>query len=63
MDPEDAIPAAARYLKAGNAPKDWYEALYTYNHSGSYVKKVLRVAEAYRKQAGDDEVKPYISSS
>jgi membrane-bound lytic murein transglycosylase B len=64
MDPEDAIPAAARYLKTSGAPKDWTEALYTYNRSGSYVKKVLGIAEAYRRQAGDDdeEAKLYTSS-
>lgn len=59
MDPEDAIPAAARYLKAGGAPDDWYEALYTYNHAGWYVEKVLKMAERYRQAAGDDEVGPY----
>jgi soluble lytic murein transglycosylase-like protein len=60
MDPEDAIPAAARYLKDGGAPRDWYRALYTYNHADWYVKKVLAVAEAYRQMAKDDEVGPYI---
>jgi membrane-bound lytic murein transglycosylase B len=59
MDPEDAIPAAARYLKAGGAPDDWYEALYTYNHAGWYVEKVLKMAEKYRQAAGDEEVGPY----
>lgn len=59
MDPEDAIPSAARYLKAGGAPDDWYEALYTYNHAGWYVEKVLKVAEGYRQAAGDEEVGPY----
>lgn len=59
MDPEDAIPAAARYLKVGGAPDDWYEALYTYNHAGWYVEKVLKVAERYRRAAGDGEVAPY----
>lgn len=59
MDPEDAIPSAARYLKAGGAPDDWYEALYTYNHAGWYVEKVLKMAEKYRQAAGDDEVGPY----
>lgn len=59
MDPEDAIPAAARYLKAGGAPDDWYEALFTYNHAGWYVEKVLKVAEKYRQAAGDEEVGPY----
>ena len=61
MDPEDAAPAAAAYLRVGGAPGDWYKALYTYNRSSSYVKKVLEVAEAYRLQAGDDEVESYTS--
>jgi peptidoglycan hydrolase CwlO-like protein len=56
MDPEDAIPAAASYLVAGGAPDDWYAALYTYNRAGWYVRKVLRVAEAYRQQASDNEL-------
>ena len=59
MDPEDAIPSAARYLKAGGAPEDWYKALFTYNHAGWYVEDVLEVAEGYRQAAGDDEVGPY----
>ena len=60
MDPEDAIPAAAGYLKDGGAPQDWYRALYTYNHADWYVKKVLAVAEAYRRLAKDERVGPYI---
>jgi peptidoglycan hydrolase CwlO-like protein len=60
MDPEDAIPAAARYLEAGGAPQDWYRALYSYNHADWYVKDVLTVAEAYRRLAGDESVGPYI---
>ncbi len=60
MDPEDAIPAAARYLKAGGAPQDWYRALYSYNHADWYVKKVLAVAEAYRRMAKDTSVGPYV---
>jgi peptidoglycan hydrolase CwlO-like protein len=60
MDPEDSIPAAAGYLKEGGAPRDWYRALYTYNHADWYVKKVLAVAEAYRRLAQDEKVGPYI---
>ena len=60
MDPEDAIPAAAGYLNVGGAPQDWYRALYTYNHADWYVKKVLAVAEAYRRFAKDERVGPYI---
>jgi soluble lytic murein transglycosylase-like protein len=60
MDPEDAIPAAAGYLKTGGAPHDWYRALYSYNHADWYVKKVLAVAEAYRRLAHDESVGPYV---
>jgi peptidoglycan hydrolase CwlO-like protein len=60
MDPEDAIPAAAGYLKIGGAPHDWYRALYSYNHADWYVKKVLAVAEAYRRLAHDQSVGPYV---
>ncbi|MGH3144225.1 MAG: lytic murein transglycosylase, partial [Rubrobacter sp.] len=60
MDPEDAIPAAAGYLKEGGAPRDWYSALYSYNHADWYVKKVLAVAEGYRLLAKDDRVGPYV---
>ena len=59
MDPKDAIPAAARYLKAGGAPEDWYAALFSYNHADWYVKKVLGVAEGYRRLADDDRMGPY----
>ncbi len=60
MDPRDAIPAAARYLRDGGAPLDWYRALFTYNHADWYVKKVLAVAEGYRRLANDNRVGPYI---
>jgi soluble lytic murein transglycosylase-like protein len=60
MDPEDAIPAAAGYLRIGGAPHDWYRALYSYNHADWYVKKVLAVAEAYRRLAHDESVGPYV---
>ncbi len=59
MDPEDAIPAAAKYLVDGGAPGDWYAALFAYNHAGWYVQEVLEVAEQYRLLAGDNTVGPY----
>ncbi|MFI0411199.1 NlpC/P60 family protein [Actinomadura sp. 3N508] len=46
-DPADAIPAAARYLKHNGAPERTRTALYQYNHSRSYVEKVLRQARTY----------------
>jgi len=60
MDPRDAIPAAAGYLENGGAPRDWYAALFTYNHADWYVIKVLGVAEGYRRLANDASVEPYI---
>lgn len=60
MDPRDAIPAAAKYLQTGGAPEDWYAALYSYNHADWYVKKVLGVAEGYRRLAKDNRVGPYV---
>jgi soluble lytic murein transglycosylase-like protein len=60
MDPRDAIPAAAGYLEDGGAPRDWYAALYSYNHADWYVRKVVAVGEAYRRLAGDERVAPYI---
>jgi membrane-bound lytic murein transglycosylase B len=39
MDPEDAIPAAASYLKRGGAPDNFYAALIHTTEPGStYVK-------------------------
>ncbi len=63
LDPEDAIPAAAKYLKDGGAPGDWYAALYSYNHADWYVREVLAVAEGYRQLAEDDKVGPYTQIS
>ena len=47
-DPEDAIPAAAGYLKAGGAPDDYRRAIFSYNHADWYVDDVLAQAEHYR---------------
>jgi peptidoglycan LD-endopeptidase LytH len=48
MDPEDAIPGAARYLKASGAPGNWRRAIFAYNHADWYVRDVLAQAERYR---------------
>jgi murein DD-endopeptidase MepM/ murein hydrolase activator NlpD len=50
-DPRDAIPGAARYLRASGAPGDWPRALFAYNHAGWYVADVTRRAAAYRGAA------------
>jgi cell wall-associated NlpC family hydrolase len=47
MDPEDAIPAAARYLNANGAPQDLHQALFAYNHAPWYVQKVLSLASTF----------------
>jgi len=48
---EDAIHAAARYLKANGAPSDMANALYRYNPTEHYVKAVT----AYAEVLADDE--------
>jgi Transglycosylase SLT domain len=47
-DPADAIPAAARYLRAAGAPGDYRAALFAYNHADWYVAQVLAKAADYR---------------
>jgi soluble lytic murein transglycosylase-like protein len=47
-DPADAIPAAARYLRASGAPHDYRAALFAYNHADWYVAQVLAKADSYR---------------
>jgi hypothetical protein len=51
-DPGDAIPAAARYLCAAEAPRRLDRALYAYNHSWAYVAKVKAIAARYRTRVG-----------
>ena len=50
-EPADAIPAAARYLRASGAPGDYRAALFAYNHADWYVAEVLAKAAAYRGAA------------
>ena len=47
-DPDDAIHAAANYLHASGAPRDWYRAIFAYNHADWYVQQVLTLAELYQ---------------
>jgi hypothetical protein len=57
-DPGDAIPAAARYLRAAGAPGDYHAAIFAYNHADWYVAEVLAKADQYRgapvTSAGDE---------
>jgi hypothetical protein len=50
-DPADAIPAAARYLKASGAPGNYHAAILAYNHSEAYYATVTSKARAYRDAA------------
>jgi hypothetical protein len=47
-DPEDAVPAAAAYLRAAGAPTDYRRAIFAYNHASWYVSEILTWAERYR---------------
>lgn len=46
-DPEDAIFAAARYLKASGMPEDPEGAIFSYNHADWYVADVLARAACF----------------
>jgi hypothetical protein len=46
-DPEDAIFAAARYLRAGGMPEDPEGAIFAYNHADWYVADVLERASCF----------------
>jgi len=53
-DPRDAVPTAARYLCAHGAarPGRLRRALFAYNHSAAYVRRVLAVARRYQAPGG-----------
>jgi hypothetical protein len=53
-EPADAIPAAAKYLRASGAPASWYRAVFSYNHADWYVQGVLRQANAWLRKGGLD---------
>lgn len=55
-DPADAIPGAAKYLKANGAPGNIRKALWAYNHDYSYGTLVLNWAKRYA--AGNFQVTP-----
>ncbi|MBX6383052.1 MAG: transglycosylase SLT domain-containing protein [Microbispora sp.] len=48
-DTGDALLAAANYLHASGAPRDYRRALYAYNHSQAYVDAVLRHARQMKQ--------------
>jgi Transglycosylase SLT domain len=41
FDPEDAIFAAARYLRSSGAPANWHDAIFAYNHAEWYVERIM----------------------
>jgi membrane-bound lytic murein transglycosylase B len=49
QDPEDAIMAAANYLRASGAPRDYRRALHAYNQSQAYVDAVLLHARQMKR--------------
>ncbi|HEX8751836.1 MAG TPA: lytic murein transglycosylase [Solirubrobacterales bacterium] len=51
-NPEDAIFAAAGYLRAAGMPRDTYAAIYAYNHADWYVSEVLANAGCYAHEVG-----------
>ncbi|MFL5872284.1 MAG: lytic murein transglycosylase [Solirubrobacterales bacterium] len=53
-NPEDAIYAAASYLKAAGMPEDVWGAIFAYNHADWYVEEVLANAGCYANEVGTD---------
>ncbi len=51
-NPEDAIFAAANYLRASGMPADTYGAIFAYNHADWYVAEVLANAGCYADEVG-----------
>jgi len=51
-NPEDAIFAAAAYLRAAGMPTDPYGAIFAYNHADWYVAEVLSNAACYATELG-----------
>ena len=49
-DLEDATAAAARKLCADGAPRNYRQALHSYNHSWAYVARVLAIARTYDRE-------------
>ncbi|MBB2911391.1 hypothetical protein FHS43_002656 [Streptosporangium becharense] len=49
-DTRDALLAAANYLRASGAPRDYRRALYAYNHSWAYVDAVLLHARRIKRE-------------
>jgi cell wall-associated NlpC family hydrolase len=47
MNPADAIPGAANYLKHSGAPGDLRKAIWAYNHSTPYYLSVMAAAKQY----------------
>jgi hypothetical protein len=55
QDTGDAVLAAANYLHASGAPRDYQRALFAYNHAQAYVDAIL----AYARQMKRDDVNFY----
>ncbi|MGE5408432.1 MAG: lytic murein transglycosylase [Syntrophothermus sp.] len=51
-NPEDAIFAAASYLRVAGMPADTYGAIFAYNHADWYVEEVLANAGCYAAEVG-----------
>ncbi len=46
----DSIYGTAYYMHKSGAPKDWWDAIFAYNHAGWYVEEVLEKADSLEKE-------------
>ncbi len=54
-NPDDAIDAAANYLKASGAPNNWDNALFAYNRADWYVQDVKELATTYFSEPSKEQ--------
>jgi len=53
FDAADAIYSAANYLHDSGAPRDWWGAIFAYNHADWYVEEVLAAAARFTLKGGE----------
>jgi hypothetical protein len=46
----DSVFGTAYYMHKNGAPKDWWDAIFAYNHAGWYVEEVLEKADELEKE-------------
>lgn len=59
----DSIFATANYLHASGAPKDWYTAIFAYNHADWYVRDVESTAAGFNGEVECTPAEPAVGGN